>query len=46
MLIAGPEYKNAVAGPKPAPRRQIPAKRGRTVHEQTASTVPLTEATA
>ena len=45
ILMAGPEYKNAIAGPNPAPRFQIPAKRGSTVQEQTARMVPDTEAT-
>jgi hypothetical protein len=44
-LIAGPEYKKAEAGPSPAPRVHMPAKRGKTVHEQTAKTVPETDAT-
>ena len=44
-LIAGPEYRNAVAGPMPAPRVYSPAKRGNTVQEQTAKTVPDTDAT-
>lgn len=38
------EYRNAQAGPNPAPMRQIPAKSGRTVQEQTARMVPETEA--
>ena len=44
-LIAGPEYKNATAGPSPAPIRQMPAKSGSTVQEQTARIVPETDAT-
>ena len=44
-FIAGPEYRKAVAGPNPAPRFQMPAKRGSTVQEQTANMVPDTEAT-
>ena len=44
-LIAGPEYKNAVAGPRPAPIRQIPENKGNTVHEHTARIVPETDAT-
>ena len=44
-FIAGPEYRNAVAGPIPAPLVYIPAKSGNTVHEHTARTVPDTEAT-
>jgi len=44
-LIAGPEYRNAVAGPNPAPIRQIPANSGRIVQEHTARIVPLTDAT-
>ncbi len=44
-LIAGPEYKNAVAGPMPAPLVYIPANRGSTVQEHTARMVPETEAT-
>jgi hypothetical protein len=44
-LIAGPEYKKAVAGPNPAPILYIPAKMGRTVQEQTARIEPDTDAT-
>lgn len=44
-LMAVPEYKNAVAGPIPAPRVYIPSKRGNTVHEHTARIVPETDAT-
>src|SRR4030065_1501132 len=45
IFIAGPEYKNAIAGPSPAPLLCILEKSGRIVHEQTASIVPETEAT-
>ena len=45
MLMAGPEYKNAMAGPNPAPRLYMLAKSGRIVQLQTASMVPETEAT-
>jgi len=44
MFMAGPENKNVVAGPIPAPELYIPAKSGRTVQEQTARIDPLTEA--
>jgi hypothetical protein len=44
-LMAGPEYRNAMAGPSPAPIWWIPANSGSTVHEHTARMVPLTEAT-
>ena len=44
-FMAGPEYRNAIAGPKPAPRFQMPANNGNTVQEQTARMVPETEAT-
>lgn len=44
-FMAGPEYRNDVAGPRPAPRLYMPAKRGSTVQEQTASMVPETDAT-
>jgi hypothetical protein len=44
-FIAGPEYKKATAGPRPAPLLYIPEKSGRTVHEQTARIVPETDAT-
>ena len=44
-LMAGPEYRKAVAGPIPAPLEYIPANRGRTVQEHTAKTVPDIEAT-
>ena len=43
--MAGPEYRKAIAGPSPAPRCQMPAKRGSTVQEQTARMEPDTEAT-
>jgi len=45
MLIAGPEYKNAIAGPIPAPRLCMLENRGKMVHEQTARMVPETAAT-
>ena len=45
IFIAGPEYKNAIAGPRPAPLLCIPENKGRTVHEQTARIVPETDAT-
>ena len=44
-MIAGAENKNVVAGPMPAPRLYIPAKRGSTVQLQTASRQPETAAT-
>ena len=44
-LIAGPEYRNVVAGPRPAPMRQMPLNRGSTVQEHTAKMLPETEAT-
>lgn len=44
-FIAGPEYRKAIAGPRPAPLWYIPKNRGRTVHEHTAKIVPETEAT-
>jgi len=44
-LIAGPEYKNAIAGPRPAPLWYIPKNKGRTVQEHTAKIVPETDAT-
>ena len=44
-LIAGPEYRNAVAGPSPAPMVWMPANSGSTVQEQTARMVPLMDAT-
>ena len=45
ILIAGPEYKKAIAGPRPAPLFLIPAKRGSIVQEHTASIAPETDAT-
>jgi hypothetical protein len=42
--MAGPEYKNVVAGPIPAPRLYIPAKSGKIVQLQTASKVPEIDA--
>lgn len=45
MLTAGPEYRNAMAGPNPAPLFQIPAKIGSTVQEQTARMLPETDDT-
>jgi len=44
-LMAGPEYRNAVAGPRPAPRLWMLANSGYTVQEQTARRVPDTAAT-
>jgi len=44
-LIAGPEYRKAVAGPNPAPRIQMPPNSGSTVHEHTARIAPETDAT-
>ncbi len=44
-LIAGPEYKNAVAGPIPAPLLYMPANIGSTVQLQTARIVPEMDAT-
>lgn len=37
MFVAGAVYKNANAGPIPAPFFLIPAKSGRIVHEHTAN---------
>ena len=45
ILIAGPEYKKAIAGPKPAPRLCMLENNGKIVHEHTASIVPETAAT-
>ncbi len=45
IFIAGPEYKKAIAGPRPAPLLCIEEKSGRTVQEQTAKIVPETDAT-
>jgi hypothetical protein len=45
MLIAGPVKRNVIAGPRPAPFFQIPAKSGSIVHEQTAIRSPAAEAT-
>ena len=44
-LIAGPEKRNAVAGPMPAPFFSIPANMGRIVQLHTASIVPEVAAT-
>ena len=44
ILIAGPEYKNAIAGPSPAPLLWMLEKRGRIVQLQTARIVPDTAA--
>src|SRR4030043_1035653 len=45
ILIAGPEYKKAIAGPSPAPLLCILENNGKIVHEQTARIEPETEAT-
>jgi hypothetical protein len=45
ILIAGPEYRNAMAGPRPAPLLWILENKGRIVQEQTARMVPDTDAT-
>jgi hypothetical protein len=45
ILIAGPEYKNAIAGPRPAPLLCMLENSGRIVHEHTARIVPETDAT-
>jgi len=44
-LMAGPEKRNAVAGPIPAPLFSIPANMGRIVQLQTARIVPDVAAT-
>jgi hypothetical protein len=44
-LMAGPEYRKAMAGPSPAPRLYMPPNKGSTVQLQTARMVPDTEAT-
>ena len=44
ILIAGPEYRNAMAGPNPAPRLYMPVNNGRMVHEHTAKILPETAA--
>jgi len=44
ILMAGPEYKNVMAGPKPAPRLCMLENRGKIVQLQTASIVPDNEA--
>ncbi len=44
-FMAGPEKRNAVAGPMPAPFFSIPANMGRIVQLQTASIVPDVAAT-
>ena len=40
ILIAGPEKRNVIAGPSPAPLFLIPANNGRIVQLQTASIAP------
>ena len=45
ILIAGPEYRNAMAGPNPAPRLYMLVNNGRIVHEHTAKMPPETAAT-
>jgi len=40
MLMAGPTNRKVMAGPRPAPRFQMPANSGRMVHEHTARTKP------
>src|SRR5665647_70784 len=45
ILIAGPEYKNAIAGPRPAPRLWMLENNGSIVQEHTAKMVPETAAT-
>ena len=42
MLVAGAVYRNAIAGPMPAPFFFIPANNGSIVHEHTASNKPAT----
>ena len=44
IFVAGAVYRKATAGPSPAPFFLIPAKRGRTVQEQTARRRPETTA--
>jgi hypothetical protein len=43
--MAGPEKRNVIAGPSPAPFLLIPVNNGRIVHEQTARIAPETAAT-
>ena len=43
-VIPGPANRNVMAGPKPAPFFQMPAKRGRMVHEHTSMMRPLVAA--
>ena len=45
MLMAGPEYRKATAGPSPAPRLWMLENKGRMVQLHTANMVPDTEAT-
>ena len=45
ILIAGPEYKKAMAGPSPAPRLWMLENNGRMVQLQTAKMAPETDAT-
>ena len=45
IFIAGPEYKNAMAGPRPAPRLWMLENKGRMVQLHTARIVPEMEAT-
>ena len=45
IFIAGPEYRNVIAGPKPAPLLWMPENSGRTVQEHTAKIEPETDAT-
>lgn len=40
ILIAGPEYRKAMAGPSPAPRLYMLVNNGRIVQEQTARIPP------
>ena len=42
--MAGPEKRNVVAGPIPAPRLYIPVNNGRTVQLHTARMAPETDA--
>ena len=44
-LIAGPAYRNVIAGPSPLPLFFIPANSGRIVQLHTARTIPDTDAT-
>ena len=43
-VIPGPANKKVIAGPKPAPFFQTPAKSGSIVHEQTSRIKPLVAA--